>query len=349
AGLLGAHLLLGLLSRWQPPFSYSGQRLAVSADVDAAVYAVGLALTLGSALLFGLVPAWRAWQRSPLPVMKRGRVQEANRRRFGLRDLLLGTQIALCTLLVTASLVAVRGLVGALHGPIGIKPHGATLARVDFGPVAAPDQVSLARAKAMMEAARSIPGVTAVGAARNTPLGGGPRDTPVYRPAAPEFTADNVALTTRTYPMSPGYLEAAGTRLLAGRDLSWHDVSETPSVAIVNATFARRMWGDTPAIGQRFYIWERLTEVVGVAEDGKYHNLMESPQAALYLPLPGHMGTEVVLVVRSRRAPVEMAAALRRTLSAIEPALPVMVSGWPEALGQHLLPARVAALALGLM
>jgi hypothetical protein len=201
----------------------------------------------------------------------------------------------------------------------------------------------------MIEAARSIPGVTAVGAARNTPMGGGPRDTPIYGPGATEFTADNVVLTTRTYPMSPGYLEAAGTRLLAGRDISWHDTTETPSVAIVNETFARTMWGETPAIGQRFYISERLTEVVGVAQDGKYQTLMESPQAAVYLPFSKSLGTEVVFVVRSRLAPGETAAALRRTLSGIEPNVPVTLRSWPDALGHQLFPARMATVALGVM
>jgi predicted permease len=349
AGLLSAQLLLGALSRWQPSFSYSGQRLAVSVDVDAGVYLAGLALTLGSALLFGVVPAWRASQGSPLQVLKSGPVDSAHRRRFALRDVLLGAQIALCTLLVTASLVAVRSMVRALHGPIGIKPHGAMLAQMDFGQGGQQGGVALERAKAVIEAARSIPGVTAAGAARNIPLGRGPRDTPIYRPGAPEFTADNVALTTRTYPISPGYLEAAGTRLLAGRDFSWHDTSEMPSVAIVNESFARTMWGEEPAIAQRFYISERLTEVVGVAEDGKYKTLTESPQAAVYLPLPNGVGTEVILVVRSGLPPDESAAALRRTLNAIEPNVSMEVRSWPDALGGQMRPARVATGALGVM
>ena len=67
--------------------------------------------------------------------------------------------------------------------------------------------------------------------------------------------------------------------------MSWHDVTETPSVAIVNETFARTMWGETPAIGQRSYLAERHTEVVGVVEDGTYHDLMESTEAAVFLPL----------------------------------------------------------------
>jgi predicted permease len=349
AGLVTAHLLLGALNRWQPSFSYSGQRLAVSVDVDTAVYVGALALALGSALLFGMVPAWRASQGSPAQALKAGPVEPGHRRRFALRDVVLAAQIAVCTLLVTASLVAVRSMVRALHGPIGIKPHGAVLAQVDLGPDGPQGEVALERAKAMIEAARSIPGVTAVGAAGHTPLGGGPRDTPVYRPEAPGFTADYVALTTRTYPVSPGYLEAAGTRLLAGRDFSWHDTRETPSAAIVNETFARAMWGETPALGQTFAISERLTEVVGVAEDGKYHSLMESPQAAVYLPLAKDPGPEVVLVVRSRLGTEESAGALRRTLGAMEPNMSLSLRSWPDALAGQLRPARVATVALGVI
>ncbi len=60
---------------------------------------------------------------------------------------------------------------------------------------------------------------------------------------------------------------------------------QTPFVAVVNETFARKMWGETPALGQHFIVSGHLTEVVGVAEDGKYHDLQEPPQPVVYLPL----------------------------------------------------------------
>ena len=104
--------------------------LAVS--VDARVYLAGLALTLGSALLFGMVPAWQAWQSSPLQMMKSGPADAMHLRRFALRDLLLGAQIAICTLLVTASLVAVRGMVRALARSAGLPAAGRDAGR--YGP-----------------------------------------------------------------------------------------------------------------------------------------------------------------------------------------------------------------------
>ena len=118
-----------------------------------------------------------------------------------------------------------------------------------------------------------------------TPFTGGMHGVPIFRPGTTEFKLNNSVLAPYVFPMSPGYLEAAGTRLLSGRDVSWHDTAKTPYVAIVNQTFARQMWGETPAIGQRFILSGHLTEVVGVAEDGKYHDLQESPQPVVYLPL----------------------------------------------------------------
>src|ERR1035441_6414755 len=317
AGLVSAHLLLGVLNRSQP---FVG---SLTVSVDARVYLAGLALTLGSALLFGMAPAWQTWQSSPLQMMKGGPTDAVHLRRFALRDLLLGAQIAVCTLLVTASLVAVRGMVRALHAPLGIQPQGAMLVDLDLSQPGQADDAALEKKKAMIDAVRRIPGVTAAGTVSRTPFTGGIRGVPIFPPGTTEFKVNNSVLAPYVYEMSPGYLEAAGTRQLSGRDVSWHDTTRTPYVAIVNQTFARKMWGETAAIGQRFIVRGNLTEVVGVAEDGKYHDLEESPQPAVYLPLPQSDQGETIFVVRSRRAASEMAAVLQRTLSGIEPDVPI--------------------------
>jgi predicted permease len=348
AGLVSARLLLGVLNRSQP---FVG---SLTVSVDARVYLAGLALTLASALLFGMAPAWQTWQSSPLQMMKNGPVDSLHLRRFALRDLLLGAQIAICTLLVTASLVAVRGLVRALDAPLGIQPQGAMLADLDLSEARQAGDLTVEKEKAMIEAVRSIPGVTAAGTVSRTPFTGGLHGIPIFRPGTTEFKLNNSVLTPYVFTMSPGYLEAARTRLLDGRDVSWHDTTKTPYVAIVNETFARKMfgetpWGETAALGQRFILGGNLTEVVGVAEDGKYHDMQESPQPVVYVPLSQSEDTETVFVVRSQRAPSEMAAALARTLSGIEPNVPITVESWPDALEDVLFPARAATVALGVM
>ncbi len=348
AALGGAYLLLGWLNRL-PPFVESH----VAARLDARVCLVALAFTLVSTLLFGLVPASQAWQSSPSQMMKSGLADAIHLRRFAMRDLLLGAQIAICTLLVTASLVAVRGMVRALHVPLGFQPKGAMLVDMDFGPSepspAQTGDVVLEKQKAAIDAVLKIPGVTAVGTVSRTPFTGGMHGVPVFQPGTADFKLNNAVLAPYEFTISPGYLGAAGTRLLRGRDVSWQDSPETPYVAVVNETFARQMWRESSAVGQHFLLSGHLTEVVGVAEDGKYHDLQESPQPVLYVPWAQNLQSESIFVVRSQRAPSETTAALGRTLGAIEPDRAITVQNWLDALDGELFPARAATVALGAM
>ena len=342
AGLFIARVLLGVISR-----QLSEGHLIVS--LDARVYLVAFILTLVSALLFGMLPARTVWQSSPLQAIKSEPADFVTLRRLSLRDLLLGVQIAICMLLVTASLVAVRGLVHVLHAPLGFQPQGAMLADTDLRLVEG--GVPPEKKKAMIEAVRNIPGVVAAGAVSRVPFTGGLRGVPVFPPATTEFTLNNSLLACYAFTMSPGYLEAADTRLVIGRDFSWHDSTTTPHVAIVNQTFARKMWGNTSAIGQRFFLRREgvpidFVEVVGVVEDGKYHDMQESPQPVAYLSLSQNQQSHMIFVVRAQN---EMAAALERTLSGLEPNAQITVQSWPDALSDMLFPARAATVALGTM
>ena len=342
AGLAIAGLLLRVLMQWR-----SHGHLAAS--VDARVYLADLVLTFVSALLLGMIPARQVSQSSPLQAMKSGPVDPTPLRRFTLRDLLLGAQIAICTLLVTASLVAVRGMVRMLHAPLGFQPQGAMLADIDLSEIEQRGDALLEKQKAMLEAVRRIPGVTGAGAANRVPFTGGLRGVSVFPPGTTDFNLNNSVLAPYVFTISPGYLEAAGTKLLSGRDVSWHDTKTTPYVAIVNQAFARNMWGETPAIGQRFILWGHLTEVVGVAEDGKYYEIMERQQPVVFLPLLQTENGVAVFVVRSPLAQKEMVAALARTLSALEPNALIAVQSWPEAMAGVLFPARAASVGLGVM
>jgi predicted permease len=344
AGLAAAALLLGALNRW-PPFVSSH----LMVGMDARVYFAGLLLTLGSGVLFGLIPAQQAWQSSPLQMMRCGPLDILPLRRFAVRDVLLGLQIAICTLLVTASLVAVRGMQRTLELPLGFKPHGALLASIDVGQVEENGAVAMERQKATLEAARRIPGVTAVGAVSNSRLTGGLHGVPVFRPGETDFQLRNSLLAPYAFSMSPGYLEAAGTRLLNGRDVAWTDIPSTPLVAVVNATMARSVWGNAPALGQRFVLRGKLIEVVGVTEDGKYHDLQEAPQPVLYLPSAQAGNEEEFIVVRTPRTASEMTGVLQQTFSGIAPTVTVTVRDWSESFEEAQFPARLATVSLGVM
>jgi hypothetical protein len=242
-------------------------------------------------------------------------------------------------------------MVRLLHVPLGFQPRGAMLADIDFSEREQRGDALLKKQKAMLETVARIPGVTAAGAVNRVSFTGGLRGVPVFPPGTTDFNLNNSVLEPYVFTISPGYLQAAGTRLLSGRDVSWHDTKMTPFVAIVNQTFAQKMWGKTPAIGQRFILKDHLMEVVGVAEDGKYYQIMEPQQPAVFLPLFQTDYGVAVFVVRAPRAQNEMAATLERTLNSLEPDARIKVQNWLEVLGGQnaLFPIRAATIALCVM
>jgi predicted permease len=348
AGMATASLLLVALNVWYwPGYGSHSAYSDLGVNIDVGVYLTALILTLVSGLLFGMIPARQIWWSSPLQAMKSGPVDATPRRQLSLRDLLLGAQIVICTLLVIASLVAVQGMVRLLHAPLGFQPQGAMIAEMDLSEVEG--DVPLEKTKAMIDALRSIPGVPAVGTLSRVHFIGGIRGIPVFPPGTTELTLNNSVLSPYGFTISPGYLETARTRLLRGRDVSWRDTTKTPDVALVNESFAQKMWGDTPAIGQRFIFLDHLREVVGVTEDGKYHAIQDPPQPVVYLPLPQNEKANTIFVVRSDRAQNEIAAAIERTLSGFEPNALITVQSWPDAMAGALFAPRAATATLGVM
>jgi predicted permease len=313
------------------------------------VYGVALLLSLASSILPGLLPARQIWQTDAMHAMKSGGVG-AVFRRATLRDILLATQIALCALLLTAALVALRGMQRSLHAPLGFQPDGVVSAETDLHMAGYTDQSSLVVRKRMLEQASHIPGLTAVGSINELPLNTGGSGSPVYREGTTDFRSSNTVQVAKYYSISPGYLRAAETRLLRGRDFSWHDDATTTKVALVNATFARVMFGDVLPIGRHFMTaGKSLYEIVGIVEDGKYDSLTESPQAAMFFPLPQNADSDTTVIVRSALPPAEVARALSRTLATVDPDLPFTVRSWPDELGVMYFPARVATVSLGVM
>ena len=346
-GTIFSTALLRGLSRWQP-FPEFPIRVAVTPD--AAVYLTALVLSVGSGLLWGLVPLRQVWNTDFAQVMKTGSTGATVFRRFALRDLLLGAQIALCTLLVTASFVALRGMQRSLHAPLGFQPEGTLLAVTDLHMGGHIDKSAPAIQKQMIEDALRIPGVTSAGVIDETPMGTGGSSTPVFRTDATDFRQSNAVFDAKYFSISPGYLEAAGTRLLSGRAFTWHDDAKAPDVAIVNETFARVMFGGQQPLGMTFRMGEAPPrQIVGVVEDGKYDSLTEETRAAMFFPVDQYPDSDTTLVVRSQLPPAELVPQLRDALARIDAELPFVFQSWPDAMALVLFPARVATATLGVM
>jgi predicted permease len=346
-GLAGSVALLPWLSAWHPVPEFP---VNVPVNPDATVYTVALLLALASGLIFGAVPVRQALAINPYQVIKSGGT--GIRRRLTMRDLLLVSQIAICAVLVTGSLVAVRGLVRSLHDNFGIVTQNSMLLSTDLGMARYDlDQQSIMQRR-MVDAALGIPGVTAAAFANTVPLNLDQLHSTVYADTTTDLRESKAAAKTLEFGVSPGYFEAAGTKLLAGRGLTWHDDKSAPHVAIVNREFARQVFGSADkALGGHFKRRDGVrVEVVGVAEDGKYENLTEDARAVMFYSILQLPSSRIWLIVRSNRDPWQLtASALNQLMRGLDPGLPFAIRTWYDELDGVLFPARVATVSLGVL
>jgi hypothetical protein len=145
-------------------------------------------------------------------------------------------------------------------------------------------------------------------------------------------------------------LAAAGTPLLAGRDVSFTDTPKTPAVAVVNQEFARRLFHSEHAVGRYFKNRQGVSiQIVGIMADGKYFTLSEDPKPAAFFPISQQGDTKTVLIVRTQRDTGDMVATIRTLVRELDRAVPIRESGaWNSQLALSLFPSQVATVALGL-
>jgi predicted permease len=349
AGLMGGIALLRCLNTWQPVPSFP---VHLPVAPDATTYAVALLVALASGFLFGMVPVRQVLRANPYQVVKSGTIDLAGRR-LNTRDVLLVVQVAVCAMLVTASLVALRGLVRSLHTRYGFVAQNALLVETDLNMAGYEGERVPAMQRRMVDAMEKIPGVTAVGLTDRIPLDSEnmTNSTLVFEDGATDLRTSNAAADTVALNISPGYFRAAGTALLAGKSFTLHDDAKAPRVAVVNRMFAMKLFGSVPnAIGRYFKTADgKRIQIVGVVEDGKYKTVAEGPQPAVFFPILQSPSSATWLVVRSERDPQEMAVALDSGLRGLDEAMPFTVRTWTKELDSALFASRVTTVSLGIL
>jgi predicted permease len=346
-GLWGSVELLRGLAVWEP-LPTAPIHMPVSPDGN--VYLVALLLSLASAILFGAVPVRQVLRTDPYQVIKSGANERAGRW-ITLRDLMLVGQIAICAVLVTSSLVAVRGLVRSIHTNFGFEPQNAMLVETATSMAGYSGDGVPVMQKRMIEALQAIPGVTSVGMVDRLPLYYGANTSHVFSDKTSDLRPANAAAEVAIYKISPGYFDAARTTLLAGRVFSWHDDKKAPSVAVVNREFASKIFGSAAEARGKYYKRQDGTriQVVGIVEDGKYASLAEDPEPAMFLPVMQSPSSDCDLVVRSNGNPQQLGTAIKSTMRDLDPGLPFTIRTWKQELESALFPSRMATLSLGLL
>ena len=254
-------------------------------------------------------------------------------------------------MLVTASLVAVRGLTRSLHDDYGFQMQNTLLVDTDLSMAGYIGERVPAMQKRMLEALETIPGVESVGLSNNVPLGDGSEETTVFTETTTDLRRANAAARPLIYFVSPGYFHAAGTAMLSGRDFGWHDDQNAPRVTVVNPEFARRIFGSARnAVGRSFKLRDGArVQVVGIVEQGKYASLTEDPTPVIFVPILQSPSSTTWMVVHSGRDPVALGAAIRLRLRALDAGLPVYVQTRVGEMDPILFGPRIATLALGVM
>jgi len=339
-GLVVAALARSTLWALRPPGIPEGLDLSF----DARVLAFTLLLSLATGLLFGLAPALRSARTPLVDALKaggrsgsgeegvgasgRGILARLGLARVPLGHLLVGAQVALSLVALIGAGLFLRGLGRAQAIDPGFAASELAVVTFDLGSRDLAPQDARALQDRLLERVRALPGVRAAALGQNLAF----VTTGLARPAAIEGHRSETgeeAVFLAYQAVSPGYFEALGIPLLAGRSFEEADREGNLPVAVVNRTFAESFWGEAGldgALGRAiaFDGEEAPVRVVGVVEDARYFTLGEDPRPYLYLPLGQSFAPETTLHIRTASgagSPASLLGAVRREIRALDPNL----------------------------
>jgi putative ABC transport system permease protein len=291
-------------------------------SLDMRVLAFCSLLSIGTGVLFGVLPAWQLAHQDVNEALKFGsRTAGGVRRR--LRIALVVSEIALASLLLASAGLTWRSFHTLLRSEPGFTTNGVLTSLITLpGARYRGAEKQLATFADIEQRLMTIPGVVAVGATSALPLSGmdGRRGVGIE---GREPTPDT---PTRAHPRSvtPDYFRAMGIQLIAGRGFSAADRNGSPLVVIVNDTMARRYWPGQSAIGRRVALSDsEWREVVGVVRDVRHWGLDEAVNPELYLPLAQMPWNGLVFTLRTSVPPQSTAASVREQLRAVDADLPL--------------------------
>lgn len=328
---LGALLARNLSQVLVASLSTQRDPLFVDLGTDWQMLGFTIGLAVLTCILFGLAPALRTARVSPGVVLKEGtRGTTAGRSRFGLRRILVVSQIALSLALLVGALLFARSLNNLVGLDAGFRQNGILVADIDFTPLNLPKEARTAFADNLLQRVRAIPGVEAAALASIVPLSGDGIGHDILWGEAGEPTGD--APVAAFNIVSPGYFDTLQTKILAGRDFDDHDKADSPNVAIVNQAFAKQFAEGVNPLGMKFRVRRQQTtwlyEIIGLVRNTKYSDLREDFQPIVYTAKAQYdkPGTDVQMLVRSRDGLMGITAAIKNTATEVNPNMDIAFS-----------------------
>ena len=298
----------------------NGRSVAVPVGADWRVVTFTAVVALLACLVSGLAPALYAVRFNVNPALKEARVQGHG----WLGKSLVVAQLAISMILVVGATLFLRTLVNLYSVERGIHTDGVMVVSVrSVLPYEAARGFAVQRT--VLERLKTLPGILSASAAQVLPIGGGlwTRNVQVEGYTFRSDESDSVGFNV----IAPGYFETLGTHLTLGREFDERDTRTSPKVTIVNESFARYFFGESPALGRHVTSLGVAYEIVGVVRDAKYQNLRDPIIKTMYIPWlqrDGDQPTRYNYLARVGMGdPMRLTPGLERLVREVDPSLHV--------------------------
>lgn len=320
--------------------------------MDWRIFGFSFLAALLTGVVAGLIPAFQASRSDLADVLKAGgRSGGGSAGHHRLRNALVVAQVAVSLLLLACAGFFIRSLQNSAHVDMGFRVDHTLMLTVDLGLQGYKEDRGQQFYKQLAERVKALPGVRDAAIASYIPMGYDADLVNVY----PEGQVQEEKAKTETAfkdLVQPSYFRTVGVRVTRGREFTEADTANASKVAIVNETFAQKIWPGQDPIGKIFRTAQNgpPIQVVGLTPTGKYLFLYESPQMYVYFPLAQRYASGATLFVHSVDDPAQLVASVREQVSQLDSGLPVfniMTMDSHVRYGKPLLPARLGAMLVG--
>jgi predicted permease len=320
--------------------------------LDWRVFSFSFIAALVTGIVAGLLPALQAHRTDLADTLKvGGRSGGGSTGHHRFRNALVVAQVAVSLLLLACAGFFIRSFQNSANVDMGFRVDHTLMMSVDLGLQGYNEQSGQQFYKQISDRVKSLPGVRDAAFSGYIPMGYENDIVSVY-PEGQPIDDNSAAETSFQDAVQPDYFRSLGVHVLKGREFTEADSATAPKVAIVNETFANKIWPRQDPIGKTFRTEKNgpPIQVVGLTRTGKYLFLYETPQLFAYFPLAQRYVAAATLMVYSQDDPLRLVGPVRDQIQQLDASLPVFNINTMEAhveYGKPLLPARLGAMLVG--
>ena len=301
--------------------------IALTFQLDRRALLFSLVVAMGSAVLFGLVPAIQATRTDLTAIMKAADSVAPGRRgrRWG-RSVLVAAQVAISVVLLSVAMFMYRGFGAQLAAGPGYRTDHLLMMRFDTTLIRYTEGQSQQFFEQVAERARAVPGVKSVTLSTAVPMLNDSNDAVTIVPEGFQFAPGRDNATVMAASVDEYYFDTMALTILEGRNFRIDDSAGAPRVAIVNQQFAQHYWPNEDPINKRFRLVgadNAWVQVVGLAKTSKYIFIAEPPMEFVYLPYWQQKPQRMTMLAQSAGDPSTLAGPMREIVRGLDATLPI--------------------------